>query len=77
MHNTIALERIAPTVRAGPQYALLTWIATWGAIIGTVWNALAHSKEMLWINRLLFGMDTVLMLAWLVAIILERSDEEL
>ncbi|MCJ2023949.1 hypothetical protein [Methylobacterium sp. J-067] len=76
MHDTIAPQRIAPTVRAGPQYALLVWIATWCAIIGTVWNALARSQEMLWVNRLLFAMDTVLMLAWLVAIILEKSDEE-
>ncbi|MCJ2012328.1 hypothetical protein [Methylobacterium sp. J-076] len=76
MHDAIACRWIVPTLRAGPQYALLAWITTWGAIIGTVWNALAHSKEMLLINRLLFGADTVLMLAWMVVIVLEKSDEE-
>lgn len=74
-HNTTARLWIAPIMKTGPQLPLLAWIATWAVIVATVIFDLHQSEGMLPLNRMLFAFDTALMMAWLLALILERPDD--
>jgi hypothetical protein len=50
----------------------MAWIGAWSGLFGVVVYSLIQPDEMLPINRLLFGIDSTLMLIWLLVILYDR-----
>ncbi|MGH1592373.1 hypothetical protein ACRBEV_33180 (plasmid) [Methylobacterium phyllosphaerae] len=49
----------------------MAWIGAWGGLFGVVIYSLVQADQMLPINRLLLGINSTLMLIWLLIILFD------
>ncbi|SDO59547.1 hypothetical protein SAMN05216360_12919 [Methylobacterium phyllostachyos] len=69
--SAVTLRRTGSTTMPDPRSSRMIWIGAWGALFGAVVYSLAQTDEMLPINRILFGVDSTLMLIWLLVILFD------
>lgn len=55
-----------------PRRSLMIWVGAWSGLVGVVVYNLAILDEMLLTNRILLAIDTTLMIAWALVLLLER-----
>ena len=64
------------TTMPDPRRSRMAWIGAWGGLFGVVIYSLAQFDEMLPINRILFGINSTLMLIWLLVILFDGSGRQ-
>ena len=69
----VVTQRQGSSMRTpNPRSSSMAWIGAWSGLFGVVVYSLVQPDEMLPINRLLFGIDSTLMLIWLLVILYDR-----
>lgn len=69
--SAVILRRTGTTTMPDPRSSRMAWIGAWGGLFGLVIYGLAQHEEMLPINRVLFGVNSTLMLIWLLVILFD------
>lgn len=69
--STATLRRTGSTTMPDPRSSHMAWIGAWGGLFGVVIYSLVQADQMLPINRLLLGINSTLMLIWLLIILFD------
>lgn len=71
VHSAVAQRRTGSMRTPNSRRSRLLWIGALGGLFGVIIFSLAQLDEMLPINRILFGIDSTLMLIWLLVILFD------
>ena len=71
--SAITPRRTGSTTMPDPRSSRMAWIGASSGLFGTAIYNLAQSDGMLPINRVLFGIDTTLMMIWILVLFYDGS----
>lgn len=74
MQSACVQHRTGSTTMPDPRRPLMAWIGAWSGTFGVVAYGVAQTEEMLPINRVLLGIDSTLMLIWLLVVLFDKPD---
>lgn len=72
--SAAAQWRTGSTTMPDPRRSLMIWVGAWSGVVGVVVYNLTVLDEMLLANRILLAIDTTLLIAWILILLLERPD---
>lgn len=74
--SAVTLRQTGTITMPDPRSSRLLWIGALGGLFGVAIFSLAQLDEMLPVNRILFGIDSTLMLIWLLVILFDGPGKQ-